>query len=68
MIAALLKAAGKPRRGSAAKVIPSEVVHLRPHVRTRTYWKKGEAFAGDHSYYDDDAEEGQPSWQPSLFD
>src|SRR5258708_36855736 len=31
------------------------IVHLRPHVRTRTFWKDGEAFAGDISYYDDNA-------------
>lgn len=28
------------------------VIHLRPHVRTRVFWKKGQAFAGDVSYYD----------------
>lgn len=32
-------------------VDPSRVYHLRPHVRTRTFWKDGEAFAGDHDYY-----------------
>ncbi|MFL4477932.1 DNA cytosine methyltransferase [Paeniglutamicibacter sp. ORCA_105] len=31
---------------------PSEIIHLRPHVRTRVFWKKGQAFAGDHGYYD----------------
>ena len=30
----------------------SRVIHLRPHVRTRTFWRNGEAFAGDHSYYE----------------
>lgn len=28
------------------------VVHLRPHVRTRKFWKDGKAIAGDVSYYD----------------
>jgi DNA (cytosine-5)-methyltransferase 1 len=28
----------------------SRIVHLRPHVRTRTFWRNGEAFAGSHSY------------------
>lgn len=28
----------------------SRVVHLRPHVRTRQYWKDGKALAGDHAY------------------
>lgn len=34
----------------------SHIIHLRPHVRTRTFWKNGQAFAGDVSYYDDEAE------------
>ena len=29
---------------------PSRVVHLRPHVRTRQYWKNGGALAGDFEY------------------
>lgn len=37
----------KPRKPT----IPSTIVHVRPHVRTRTFWKAGKAFAGDHSYY-----------------
>ncbi|KAE8237510.1 hypothetical protein A4X03_0g9096 [Tilletia caries] len=28
------------------------VIHLRPHVRTKRYWHKGKALAGDHGYYD----------------
>lgn len=28
------------------------LTHLRPHVRTRTFWKNGKSFAGDKSYYD----------------
>lgn len=28
--------------------------HLRPHVRTRSFWKNGKALAGSHSYYDDE--------------
>jgi DNA (cytosine-5)-methyltransferase 1 len=30
---------------------PSRIVHIRPHVRTRSFWKNGKAFAGDVSYY-----------------
>ena len=30
----------------------SKVVHLRPHVRTRTFWKNGVSYAGDKCYYD----------------
>lgn len=29
------------------------ITHLRPHVRTRTFWKNGQSFAGDKSYYDE---------------
>jgi DNA (cytosine-5)-methyltransferase 1 len=32
------------------------IEHIRPHVRTRTFWKNGESFAGDTSYYDEDSE------------
>jgi DNA (cytosine-5)-methyltransferase 1 len=35
---------------SAARAIPSRILHLRPHVRTRQWWKKGRAFAGDYGY------------------
>lgn len=31
-------------------VAPSRIVHLRPHVRTRQYWKNGKALAGDFEY------------------
>ena len=44
------------------KVIPqSRVIHLRPHVRTRTFWKAGEVFSGDVSYYQEGDGNGQPS-------
>lgn len=35
------------------------ITHLRPHVRTRTFWKDGESYAGDKCYYDSEAEEKQ---------
>ncbi|HDZ9156415.1 TPA: DNA cytosine methyltransferase, partial [Vibrio cholerae] len=34
-------------------VCSSQIVHLRPHVRTRTFWKDGESYSGDTSYYED---------------
>ncbi|MGD0351507.1 MAG: DNA cytosine methyltransferase [Verrucomicrobiota bacterium] len=34
------------------KPSPSRTVHLRPHVRTRSYFKDGEAKHGNISYYD----------------
>lgn len=50
--------------------IPSRVEHIRPHVRTRTFWKAGQAFSGDHGYYDEDDEElpTPGNRQPTLFD
>lgn len=30
------------------------ITHIRPHVRTRTFWKNGESFSGDVSYYQDE--------------
>ena len=29
----------------------SRVVHKRPHVRTRSYWRNGKALAGNHDYH-----------------
>jgi DNA (cytosine-5)-methyltransferase 1 len=31
------------------------ITHLRPHVRTRTFWKDGESFAGDKCYYESES-------------
>ena len=49
------------RIGANEKPDPSapkhQIIHLRPHVRTRTYWKNGEAFSGDVCYYGDDESE-----------
>ncbi|MDM8350776.1 DNA cytosine methyltransferase [Pseudomonas sp. sp1636] len=35
------------------------ITHLRPHVRTRTFWKDGESFAGDKCYYGKEHSERQ---------
>ena len=32
-------------------IVPSSIRHIRPHVRTRKFWRNGKAFAGDHSYH-----------------
>jgi DNA (cytosine-5)-methyltransferase 1 len=32
------------------------IIHLRPHVRTRIFWKAGQTYAGDYSYYGDEDE------------
>lgn len=44
-------------------VVPSEytITHIRPHVRTRTYWKDGKVAQKNSSYYD------KPQSQLSLF-
>jgi DNA (cytosine-5)-methyltransferase 1 len=34
-----------------APTIPSTVTHLRPHVRTRSFWRDGKALAGSHDYF-----------------
>lgn len=31
------------------------IIHIRPHVRTKTYWKNGSAFSGNSSYYHKEA-------------
>ena len=46
---------------------PNRIVHLRPHVRTRTFWKDGQVFAGDISYYDDAEDEEEEQMQLALF-
>ena len=35
------------------------IVHLRPHVRTRSFWRNGRVYAGDISYYTDDKNEDE---------
>ena len=33
--------------------------HIRPHIRTRTFFKDGQAFNGDKSYYDKSSSKGK---------
>lgn len=44
---------GDPDGKRAGHGPPSRVEHLRPHVRTRSWWRDGEALAGSHSYVRD---------------
>ncbi|MGB8130813.1 MAG: DNA cytosine methyltransferase [Candidatus Angelobacter sp.] len=37
----------------------SRVIHVRPHVRTRTFWRNGKTYAGDVSYYSDRTNDNQ---------
>ncbi|KPL85898.1 DNA cytosine methyltransferase [Herpetosiphon geysericola] len=39
-------------RDTTQSVEGYRIIHLRPHVRTRSYWKNGKALAGDISYYE----------------
>jgi DNA (cytosine-5)-methyltransferase 1 len=43
--------------------IQNEIIHLRPHVRTRTFWKNGKAFSGNVGYY----EENEKQEKANLF-
>ena len=50
--------------------IESKVIHIRPHVRTKSYWKNGQALAGDFCYYEDDESESlkqENPQQPQLI-
>lgn len=69
VICELLRAAAAVKKVEGP-LLPSRVEHIRPHIRTRTFWKAGQAFAGDYSYYDDDEINGTTgrSRQPLLFD
>jgi DNA (cytosine-5)-methyltransferase 1 len=39
-----------PDSGPGRVHMPSRVTHHRPHVRTRQWWKNGQALAGDYGY------------------
>lgn len=45
-------------------ICSSSIKHIRPHVRTRTFWKNGKSFAGDFDYYEKEIEN---SYQLKLF-
>jgi DNA (cytosine-5)-methyltransferase 1 len=52
----------------ADKLLPkNQVIHIRPHVRTRTFYKKGTVYAGNHCYYADD-ESSNNEVQLKLFE
>lgn len=52
---------------AADKSLPKrQIIHLRPHVRTRQFWKNGEALAGDFSYYDSDDSDDTEAEQIEL--
>lgn len=37
---------------SNESILDNRIIHLRPHIRTRSFWKDGQAFNGDISYYE----------------
>lgn len=49
-IGSLLRVIETQELDEASPRTPSRILHLRPHVRTRSWWRNGEALAGDHSY------------------
>ncbi len=51
-----LKGLPKSNRGRP-NPLESRIIHLRPHVRTRSFWKNGKSLAGDHCYYSKDEQE-----------
>jgi DNA (cytosine-5)-methyltransferase 1 len=50
-----------------ASDVRHRIVHLRPHVRTRTFWKDGRVYAGDFSYYDDEDDASAKDSQLTLW-
>ena len=52
----------RKRTKNVTTLTPSSVQHIRPHVRTRSFYKKGKALAGNHGYYD-----GKQDDQATLF-
>ena len=50
----LLERSKVAKQGRHTSPTPSSVTYLRSHVRTKRYWHKGQALAGDHDYYTDD--------------
>jgi DNA (cytosine-5)-methyltransferase 1 len=57
---AVIKLLDKAKGKRPAKPERGVMVHVRPHVRTRTYFRAGRAFAGDHSYYRGSSTTEQP--------
>lgn len=54
--------AGYEKKATDTMIHENRIIHIRPHVRTRTFWKNGQAYSGDVSYYDDiDCDEEQIS-------
>lgn len=49
----LLRRIQSSEENNVSSVDTHRIIHLRPHVRTRTFWKNGQAFSGNVSYYED---------------
>jgi DNA (cytosine-5)-methyltransferase 1 len=47
---------------AAINAAAPQIIHLRPHVRTRTFWKNGQSFSGSVSYYDRTDDDRQVSF------
>lgn len=46
---------------------PSRIEYLRSHVRTKRYWHKGQALAGDHDYYAQEEEDESSTQLPLIL-
>lgn len=42
------------QKNSSEAMLLHRVIHVRPHVRTRSFWRNGRVYAGDVSYYAED--------------
>ncbi len=51
---------------SKKPICSSSITHLRPHVRTRTFWKDGDSFAGDKCYYDEKTKRNKAQLEMEL--
>lgn len=52
---------GKDISDNGLSLLPSRIEHLRSHVRTKRYWYRGQALAGDNDYYAENDSEQEVS-------
>lgn len=55
------------KEASNKPLLENQIIHIRPHVRTRTFYKNGTAYAGNHCYYSE-AESANDDIQLKLFE
>ncbi|MEI8306985.1 MAG: DNA cytosine methyltransferase [Chloroflexales bacterium] len=64
----LLQDIQKGQKNSLEAMLTHRIIHVRPHVRTRSFWRNGRVYAGDVSYYagDEDREVDEKTEQLRL--